>query len=78
MNRGVKPLQDDSLLQESSKSNTSIDGRTQGEKLQKFLAQAGFGSRRLMEEWIAAGRVTVNGNTATLGMRIGEGDLIRG
>ncbi len=49
----------------------------QGEKLQKVLAQAGFGSRRAMEEWIVAGRVSVNGEPATLGMRVFEGDLIR-
>ena len=48
-----------------------------GEKLQKVLAQAGFGSRRTMEEWIAAGRVSVNGEPATLGMRVVEGDLIK-
>ena len=50
---------------------------TQGEKLQKVLAQAGFGSRRAMEEWIAAGRVSVNGEPATLGMRVLPGDLIK-
>lgn len=49
----------------------------QGEKLQKVLAQAGFGSRRTMEEWIAAGRVSVNGEPATLGMRVVTGDLIK-
>ncbi len=49
----------------------------QGEKLQKALAQAGLGSRREMEEWIAQGRVTVNGEPATLGMRVVEGDLIK-
>lgn len=49
----------------------------QGEKLQKVLAQAGFGSRRMMEEWISAGRVCVNGEQATLGMRVVEGDLIK-
>lgn len=49
----------------------------QGEKLQKVLAQAGVGSRREMEEWIAAGRVTVNGEPATVGMRVFEGDLLR-
>jgi 23S rRNA pseudouridine2605 synthase len=48
-----------------------------GEKLQKVLAQAGVGSRREMEEWIAAGRVSVNGKPATLGMRVGPDDLIR-
>ncbi len=49
----------------------------QGEKLQKVLAQAGFGSRRSMEEWIAAGRVSVNGEPATLGMRVLPGDLVK-
>jgi 23S rRNA pseudouridine2605 synthase len=48
-----------------------------GERLQKVLAQAGVGSRREMEEWIAAGRVTVNGEVATLGMRVQEGDVVR-
>lgn len=48
-----------------------------GEKLQKVLAQAGFGSRREMEEWIAAGRVSVNGEPATLGMRVVAGDLVK-
>jgi 23S rRNA pseudouridine2605 synthase len=47
------------------------------ERLQKVLAQAGIGSRREMDEWIAAGRVTVNGVVATLGMRVSEGDVIR-
>jgi len=49
----------------------------QGERLQKVLAQAGIGSRREMEEWISAGRVTVNGEAAVLGMRVVEGDVIR-
>ncbi|MEW6563210.1 MAG: 23S rRNA pseudouridine(2605) synthase RluB [Pseudomonadota bacterium] len=49
----------------------------QGERLQKVLAQAGLGSRREMEEWIAAGRVTVNGEAATLGVRVQEGDTVR-
>ena len=49
----------------------------QGERLQKVLAQAGIGSRREMEEWIAAGRVTVNGEVATLGMRVVGGDVVR-
>jgi 23S rRNA pseudouridine2605 synthase len=41
-----------------------------GERLQKVLAQAGLGSRRACEELIAAGRVRVNGETATLGTRV--------
>ncbi len=41
-----------------------------GEKLQKVLASAGLGSRRQIEGWIEEGRITVNGATATLGMRV--------
>ena len=47
-----------------------------GERLQKLLAQAGIGSRREMEAWIVAGRVTLNGEVATLGMRAVEGDVV--
>ena len=39
------------------------------ERLQKILARAGLGSRRRVEELIAAGRVRVNGETAVLGRR---------
>jgi 23S rRNA pseudouridine2605 synthase len=48
-----------------------------GERLQKILAQAGLGSRRACEELIAEGRVRVNGEVATLGMRAdAEADAI--
>ncbi len=53
------------------------DEKLLGEKLQKVLARAGLGSRRMMEEWIATGRVSVNGEPATLGMRVVEGDLVK-
>lgn len=41
-----------------------------GERLQKVLARAGFGSRRSCEELISAGRVRVNGELASLGRRV--------
>lgn len=41
-----------------------------GERLQKVLARAGIGSRRVGEELIVAGRVTVNGEVAHLGRRV--------
>jgi 23S rRNA pseudouridine2605 synthase len=39
------------------------------ERLQKLLAQAGYGSRRACEEFIVSGRVRVNGLIATLGQK---------
>ena len=48
-----------------------------GERLQKVMAGAGLGSRRTCEDLIAAGKVTVNGETAILGRRIDpEHDLV--
>lgn len=47
------------------------------EKLQKVLARVGLGSRREIETWISAGRVSVNGTVATLGDRVSAEDLIR-
>ena len=37
------------------------------ERLQKLISACGLASRRTAEEWIAAGRVTVNGQKAHLG-----------
>ncbi|MDM3872096.1 pseudouridine synthase [Porticoccus sp. W117] len=47
------------------------------EKLQKVLAAGGLGSRRAMEQWIADGRVMVNGQPATLGDRVAPEDNIQ-
>ncbi|MHB8438452.1 MAG: pseudouridine synthase [Acidimicrobiales bacterium] len=48
----------------------------EGERLQKVLARAGFGSRRLCEELIEAGRVSVNGALAVLGSRVLPEDAV--
>jgi len=45
-------------------------------KLQKVLAQAGVGSRRDLEDMIAAGRISVNGQPAHTGQRISFGDRV--
>ena len=39
------------------------------DRLQKILAQAGYGSRRACEDFITAGRVRVNGKIAELGQK---------
>jgi len=44
--------------------------------LQKLLAAAGLGSRREIEGWIEAGRVTLNGQPAKLGDRAAPGDTV--
>lgn len=46
-------------------------------KLHKVLADAGVGSRREMEELIIAGRVSVNGEPAHIGQRVGPNDQVR-
>ncbi len=46
------------------------------ERLQKVLAGAGVASRRDAELWIAAGRVTVNGRLATVGLKVEAHDDI--
>jgi len=46
-------------------------------RLQKALADAGYGSRRELERLISAGAVSVNGVTAQLGQRIAPGDRVR-
>ena len=46
-------------------------------KLHKVLADAGVGSRRDMEELIIAGRVSVNGEPAHVGQRVGQEDVVR-
>jgi 23S rRNA pseudouridine2605 synthase len=46
-------------------------GERQGERLQKVLARAGVGSRRVSEDMIEAGRISVNGETVRVqGMRV--------
>jgi len=47
------------------------------ERLQKYLAQRGLGSRRAVEEWIRAGRLSVNGRIAELGQKVSHTDDIR-
>jgi 23S rRNA pseudouridine2605 synthase len=50
------------------------DTTREGERLQKFLARCGVASRRASEEYITAGRVSVNGVISTeLGVRVVEG-----
>jgi 23S rRNA pseudouridine2605 synthase len=45
-------------------------------RLQKFLAQAGLGSRRSCEQLIKDSKITVNGKVAVLGTKVTEADEV--
>ena len=73
------------VLEEAPAEEASVSGppkrvlaaEPEAPKLHKVLAQAGVGSRRDMEQWIADGLVTVNGQPAHTGQRISFGDQIK-
>lgn len=47
------------------------------ERIQKLLATAGIASRRAIEDWIAEGRITVNGRPAEIGQKVNHDDNVR-
>lgn len=51
-------------------------GMADGVSLNKYIAASGMCSRREADEIIKAGRVTLNGEPATLGMRVGKRDTV--
>jgi 23S rRNA pseudouridine2605 synthase len=46
------------------------------ERLQKFLARVGQGSRRQIEDWVRQGRITINGVPAQLGVLVNGAERI--
>jgi 23S rRNA pseudouridine2605 synthase len=79
----VKPKRQ-RLGPQSGRANRGTVGRngkllleSKPERLQKVLAQAGIGSRREMEEWITAGRISVNGVVAHIGQSVVPTDKVK-
>ena len=58
------------------KPQTPKNVEVDSQKLQKVIAASGRGSRRQIENWIAEGRVSVNGEVAHLGQRVSSQDEI--
>lgn len=46
-------------------------------RINKFLAETGIVSRRGADKWIEEGRITINGELATIGSQIADGDDVR-
>ncbi len=45
-------------------------------RINKFLAETGIVSRRGADKWIEEGRVTINGELATVGSKVEDGDVV--
>ncbi len=45
-------------------------------RINKYISETGICSRREADQWIAAGRITINGNIATLGSQVADGDAV--
>ncbi|NYT59120.1 rRNA pseudouridine synthase [Alcaligenaceae bacterium] len=67
----------DNTAQISQRLDKYLNSDALTPKLHKVLADAGVGSRREMEELIVAGRVSVNGEPAHIGQRVGANDQVR-
>ena len=70
-------VEDEPVLEPTAPPKRVLAAEPEAPKLHKVLAQAGVGSRRDMEQWIADGQVTVNGQPAHTGQRISFGDQIK-
>ena len=46
-------------------------------RVNKYISDSGFCSRREADKMIADERVTINGELATLGSRVAEGDKVK-
>ncbi|RUL54708.1 MULTISPECIES: 23S rRNA pseudouridine(2604) synthase RluF [Lysinibacillus] len=45
-------------------------------RINKYLSETGITSRRGADKWVEEGRITINGELATVGSQVNEGDLV--
>lgn len=45
-------------------------------RINKYISETGICSRREADQWINAGRITINGTIATLGSKVADGDTV--
>lgn len=50
--------------------------KNEGKRINKYLSEAGFTSRREADKLLEEGRITVNGVTAVMGQKVTEDDVI--
>jgi 23S rRNA pseudouridine2605 synthase len=65
-----------SVLSLKREAPTDATGALLEERLHKVLANAGLGSRRMLEQRIQSGEVELNGSPATIGMSVHAGDRV--
>jgi 23S rRNA pseudouridine2605 synthase len=63
-------------LKRASGKSSAEATQPPADRIQKVLAEAGLGSRREIERWIAEGRISVDGRRASLGDRIAGAEKI--
>lgn len=77
--KSSKPRQPQPDRKAAPKANPKADQPKEapGERIQKIMAAAGWGSRRELETLIAEGKVLINDQPAKLGDRASPGDWLR-
>jgi 23S rRNA pseudouridine2604 synthase len=62
---------------QSKSAHSSEHEPERGVRLNKYISETGVCSRREADKWIEAGRVTLNGIRADLGLQVAENDEVR-
>lgn len=71
-----KPTKKSKTQTRKTSKSSVANSNSQGERIQKKLANLGFGSRRQIERWIEEGLVKVNKKPAALGQPLKGNELI--